>query len=234
MARIPARERLPSVLAAATKVFIRKGYQRAQMDDVARELGVGKGTLYRVVESKEALFHAALVHASPGKDLGTAATFPLAAPKPGATVAYVARRIAEASAEMKLATALDKPTGETPRDELRSIVLDLYRVMSTHRTALKLIDRCAAEYPGLADAWFGGARSAQVDLLARYLEHRGRAGMLATVRAPGVAARMIVEAIAFWAIHRHWDPAPRAVDEVDVEATLVEIIVGALGKGPAA
>lgn len=46
------------ILEASVKVFVRKGYYRTQMEDVAREAGVAKGTLYLYFKSKEELFSA--------------------------------------------------------------------------------------------------------------------------------------------------------------------------------
>ena len=56
MARKTPTDRLPQLIACATKMFIEQGYRRTQMEDVAAALGVAKGTLYLYVESKEALF----------------------------------------------------------------------------------------------------------------------------------------------------------------------------------
>ena len=46
------------ILRAAESVFLRKDFHEVHMDDVARACGVGKGTLYRYFESKDALFTA--------------------------------------------------------------------------------------------------------------------------------------------------------------------------------
>jgi AcrR family transcriptional regulator len=46
------------ILAAALKTFSIKGYSATKLDEVAKEAGVSKGTLYRYFESKEALFKA--------------------------------------------------------------------------------------------------------------------------------------------------------------------------------
>ena len=40
-----------------------------------------------------------------------------------------------------------------------------------------------------------------------------------------VAARLLLETVAFWAVHRHWDPSPQDVPEADVEATLSQTIL---------
>jgi AcrR family transcriptional regulator len=46
------------ILQAAVSVFSRYGFRRASVDDVAREAGVAKGTIYLYHESKEAMFRA--------------------------------------------------------------------------------------------------------------------------------------------------------------------------------
>lgn len=60
--RVPT-DRLPSLVAAAAEAFIEHGFERTQMEDIAARLGVAKGTIYRSVPSKEALFAAVLVYA---------------------------------------------------------------------------------------------------------------------------------------------------------------------------
>jgi AcrR family transcriptional regulator len=48
------------LIEVATQTFVARGYRLTQMSDVAEALGVAKGTLYGYVESKEALFDAAV------------------------------------------------------------------------------------------------------------------------------------------------------------------------------
>jgi len=49
-----------AILSAATTVFLRDGYDGANVDDIAREAGVAKRTVYNVFENKEALFREAI------------------------------------------------------------------------------------------------------------------------------------------------------------------------------
>lgn len=46
------------ILAAALRVFAETGYARARLEDVAREAGVSKATLYLYFDSKQAIFEA--------------------------------------------------------------------------------------------------------------------------------------------------------------------------------
>lgn len=45
-----------AILSAAERVFVRAGFYETRMADIAREAGVGVGTLYNYFESKEVIF----------------------------------------------------------------------------------------------------------------------------------------------------------------------------------
>ena len=49
-----------TILDAAERLFVRHGYRKSSMDDVAREAGIAKGTVYLHYAGKEALFRALL------------------------------------------------------------------------------------------------------------------------------------------------------------------------------
>jgi len=55
-ARVAVDGKREAILAAALELFGRYGYRRTSIDDIARQAGVAKGTVYLYVESKEALF----------------------------------------------------------------------------------------------------------------------------------------------------------------------------------
>ncbi|MDP6593244.1 MAG: helix-turn-helix domain-containing protein, partial [Candidatus Marinimicrobia bacterium] len=46
------------IIQAAIKVFARKGLERGKIADVAKEAGIGKGTVYEYFRSKEEIFSA--------------------------------------------------------------------------------------------------------------------------------------------------------------------------------
>jgi AcrR family transcriptional regulator len=60
-AYLPAAERRKSIIAAAQKVFGRTNLKGARTRDIARAAEVNQATLFEHFESKEALFHAAVV-----------------------------------------------------------------------------------------------------------------------------------------------------------------------------
>ncbi len=55
--------RRSEILAAALKVFCRKGYENSRMDDVAAQAKIAKGTLYLYFKSKEEIYTAAMQEA---------------------------------------------------------------------------------------------------------------------------------------------------------------------------
>ncbi len=240
MARTIPVDRFPAVVAAAARVFITHGYQRAQVQDVADALGLAKGTLYGYAQGKAALFAAAVRFADGHEPLPTPADLPVPSPADGDIATLVAGRLAGEIADLKLVRALADPLpdGATPADlraEFAGIVTDLYARLARHRIAIKLVDRCAPELPDLAQVWFGTGRQANVSGVQEYLAHRERAG---TVSLPGPAplvARTIVELCAMWAVHCHFDPAPDpaaatradAVDDAVLAAMIAELFVRA-------
>jgi hypothetical protein len=78
----------------------------------------------------------------------------------------------------------------------------------------------------LAALWYGDGREGLMALLAAYIE--ARPGLAAGYSDPNVVTRMIVELIAFWAVHRHWDPHPQEIAETTAEDTAVMFITQAL------
>jgi AcrR family transcriptional regulator len=57
-----AESRRAAILDAALRVFGQYGYRRTSMDDIAREAGIGKGTIYLSFVGKEEVFQALSRH----------------------------------------------------------------------------------------------------------------------------------------------------------------------------
>jgi TetR/AcrR family transcriptional regulator of autoinduction and epiphytic fitness len=57
---IEEAERRELLLDAAESVFVEQGYSAASMDDIAAKAGMSKKTLYRIFDTKEALFAAVI------------------------------------------------------------------------------------------------------------------------------------------------------------------------------
>lgn len=198
------------------------------MEDVAQALGVAKGTLYGYVDGKATLFDACVRCADGHEPLPDPSKLPLLAPKQGSTVASVQARLLKEVTELELLAALTRDAPSDAAAELRIIFSDLYMRMSRNRFAIKLVDRCAQDQPELAAVWFGQGRWPQNAALAQYLDLRAAKGLLRRAPSTQIAARTVLETIAFWAVHRHWDPSPQPVDETTVQAAVVSQLLHGL------
>jgi AcrR family transcriptional regulator len=228
MARTIPPDRLAHLVQCATAVFIAQGYQRTQMADIAAALGVAKGTLYLYVESKDALFDLVLRSADAERPFAHPPSLPLSTPKPGATLQYVRERLAANQVLPALAGALTRQRVTDARAELLAIVRELYDTLARNRHGITLLDRSARDHPELAALWFEGARGGVMGMLTQYLENRMRRKLLRPAGDVAVAARLLLETLVFWAVHRHWDPHPQPVDDAVARETVVQFLVNAL------
>jgi AcrR family transcriptional regulator len=227
MPRTIPKGRFHDLVEAATSVFLEEGYRRAQISHVADRMGVAKGTVYLYVESKEALFHAVVRHADRSERIELPGELPFPTPPPGATLEEVRKRVA-ANGLPVLVEALARRRVVDVRGELEAIIRELYGLLTRHRVGIKLLDRCAHDHPELAAVWHGSGREGVQELLRRYLEDRIRRRRLPPVEEPAITARIVLETAVFWAVHRHWDPSPQAVDEKAAERAVVSFVMRAL------
>src|SRR5687768_9905900 len=118
MARPIPPHRFRQLVEVATQTFISRGYRLTQMADVASALGVAKGTVYGYVESKEALFDAAVRYADGHVALPELSQLPLPTPDPRATVAYIEQRLSAELEDLTLGRIVAGTLSiEDPREE---------------------------------------------------------------------------------------------------------------------
>lgn len=230
MARHDPAARLSKLVRCATEVFIERGYKATQMEDVASSLGVAKGTLYVYVQSKEALFDLVVRCADSVQSFERIPRLPIPTPTRGATLAYVRERLQENQNLPALAKALARTRPAPLRDEFEGIVRELYDTVERNRQGIKLLDRSARDQPELAALWFEGARGGLVAALTQYLEREIRRGAMTQVTDFAVAARLIVETVVFWAVHRRWDPHPQIVDDTSARETVIRLLTNTFLK----
>lgn len=230
MPRKATKNRLKQVTEVATRIFIAKGYRRTRMDDVTRAMGLSPAAIYRYVESKEALFDL-IVRVSTGAESDwEKMEVPLPTPKPGATLSFIRRTL---QWEGRLESLDSSLSGRSLRDikvELGQIVRDLYAKTARYRTSIKLLDAASLDWPELGRLWSDEYRGNLVRRLAAYLDRRISQRLLQTVPDTRAWARLIIEIIAFLAMHRHYDPHPTPMSEKTAEETAVRAVVNALTK----
>ncbi|HET8577924.1 MAG TPA: helix-turn-helix domain-containing protein [Methylomirabilota bacterium] len=229
MARSRPPGRLDQIISAGLRVFMDKGYRRTQMADVAQEMGVSPGTLYTYVEGKEALFHLLIDRALLERAATAPLALPVATPPAGATLARLKERLTADARLPGLQSALARRRAADPRAELEAVVQELYALIEKTRLGITLIERSALDLPELARVFYAEVRRGLLDRLRRYLEARIRTEQFRPVPDAAAAARLILEAVAWFAMHRHRDPDPgAAIDDRSARETVVHFIVSTL------
>lgn len=227
--RLRPADRFERLRQAALRVFARKGLRRARMSDVAREAGLSAGALYTYFASKEALFDWLVAHGAEPGPIAAPARLPVPTPAPGATEKRLRESIARALRLPALDAALARRRVADPRAELAEVVAELYERIAASRLPAIVIERSALELPELFAIYFLETRRGLLERLARYVERRARAGHFRSVAEPAVAARWIVEAVTWFARHRHGDADPGGLpDDGALRAQVVALIVAGL------
>jgi AcrR family transcriptional regulator len=209
-------------------VFADKGFRRTQMADVAAELGVSAGNLYNYVESKDALFHACLVAASPARSKRAHVTLPLRQPSSATTRKVITEGMAAIREGSALDRALERDTIDDIEAELAEVIGDYYDRTTASRRFQALVERSAADLPDLFEAFFPKMRRRSLVALATYIERRIASGHLRPVPDVAITARLVNEAQSWFARNRHGDPDARDVDEALVRDTLIDVLSAAL------
>lgn len=228
MARTRPADRVSSLINAAIRVFSLKGFRRAQMADIAREMGVSPGLLYNYVESKEALFYL-VIDQGFGQPLPREPpSIPVRNPPPGALVKRIAERFLKEAPIPTLSAALKRPRAETPSMELEAIVRELYANVYRTAHATTMLGCSAQDLPEVAALFYGRMRGGLVSALTRLIESRTEAGQYRRVAHPSVASRLIVETVTWFARNRRGDPTSQDISDEIAEETTVDFIVNSL------
>lgn len=227
MPRKRPHNRLDIIADAATDVFIRQGFAGAAMAQIAAEAKVGPGTLYLYAASKDGLFDLALRRAFEDPTVWSM-KLPHPAPEPGAVADAAWRCLQNAAHFPQLWLAADSPPPTQVARELEGIILELYHWLHRYRRAIKLIERCAGEWPDVAQVfqrrfWRGGVRR-----VADYLGRRSREGVLPAGRNVSAAAHLLVESLTWMAVHRHWSPDGIVLAEETSAHTAQQILLAGL------
>lgn len=223
--RVPIRP-LEEIADAAVRVFLARGFRPAGISDVAAALGLSHGAVYTYVKSKQALLHLALTRVlRPDAVAGLAV--PVPTPTAEEVIALVESWANDQAALPLLARAAAGTSGLSPAAELTSVVDELYAFIEQNRMALQLVEGCAEQLPELAQWYFVQRRRAMVEQVGAYLAARIAAGLLRPVPDVPVAARFIVETVAWFAMHRHGDPDSRMLSDDDCRRTVRHLLIAA-------
>jgi AcrR family transcriptional regulator len=228
MARTRPSDRVSNLIEAAVRVFTLKGFRRAQMADIAHEMGVSPGLLYSYVESKEALFYLVVDRGLKAGPPSEPALLPVPTPAPGAIAKRVAERFRQEGTMPALSAALKRPHADNAAAELEVVVRELYAILYRSGPLITILDRSALDMPELAALFHDRIRGGLFARLSRLIEMRADAGQYRRLPYSAVAARLIVETVTWFARNRRADPTSQDIDDKAAEDTTVDFIVNSL------
>lgn len=227
MARPTADERLEQMVVAATAMFSERGFVNARMSDIADRAGVSQGLLYNYFESKDALLRYVVERIVAGTPV-TVTELPMATPEPGATIRILGRALRDGFAGEALDVAVRHRNPDDAPDELRRILTEFYDSVSRWRDLLRIVERSAHDLPALGQSHFGEGRRRFIDRLGEYLQVRIDDGLFRPVPDPTVAARLLIETIAWSANHRLGDPHSADIDDAVAKETVLSMLCAAV------
>jgi AcrR family transcriptional regulator len=226
MSRTRAPGRLQDIISAATDTFIASGYRLARIEDIAQRAGVAPATVHLYARTKEALFDL-VVRAALHDPTVDDVELPYSAAPSGEVIEQLWQRLMAASKFPRLTGFPPDPPPEGAAAEFEAMVRDLYRWQIRHHRAIKLTERCAREWPELAALFYKQFRRLGLAKLGEYLALRARQGALRPTPDPAIAARVVVETVAFFAMHRFSAPDSE-MDDARAEAVVVDMLTNAM------
>ena len=229
MVKARTADRLERIVDAALFTFIDQGYRGTTIQHVAHHAGVSVGSVYSYAAGKEALFELSLRRAlheplpDPGSLPYEAAT--------GDLVSWVWSCVVDIAQFPHLEAAAERPAPPDPLDELEDLVGGIWDWQARYWRAIELIERCAREWPDLHMLYYKEFRRGAFETATRLLKRRMAEGALRAYPDPGTALRVVVESVAFFAMHRHIRPDSADLDEETCRTTVLQMTRAAFDPG---
>lgn len=184
------------------------------------------GLLYTYAVSKEALFHIVLL-----RELGGViadGSLPVQNPDGPATERLAHQALREIATIPSLEVALDAPEPEDVAAEAAVIVGEHYDRVHRHRRFIRIAERSADGWPEMAEQMYTKQRRPYIGKLGRYIAARVASGHFRPVPDPDVAARFVVETVAWFAMHRYGDFDGGQIDDTVARDTVIHLVTAAL------
>ena len=226
MVRTRAPGRSDAIAEAAIRLFMRRGYASTRVEMIAEEAGVAPGTLYLYAEGKDALFDLALHTAflAP-RQLPDAAPYRL---ESRSSIIESAWRLVQERARFpRLERAAALPPIADARQEFADVVTEFYDWLARYWRGIRIIEKCALEWPELSTFFYRELRRGGLDLLERYLAGRARENRLRAMPDDAIAARIVLETVSFFAMHRHTAPDSDRLDDAATRETVLAVLTAA-------
>jgi AcrR family transcriptional regulator len=221
-----SRQKAQAIIDGAAHAFCHYGFARTQMVDIAVEAGVALGTLYRYAPSKEALFKMALL-AGVGADEAEVS----AAGQADDLVGFIEHRLL---ARINVADEVEASLAACAqsRDPVGDFVGFLFDLVDRVHRALRMLDRSSREWGELASVFNAQVRAPALSALERFIAQLRAQGRLRTHSDDAVQARIILEMLAWFAMHRRFTPDAPQITDAQARAATIDFVRSAVLREP--
>ncbi len=197
--RVKPENRIIDIIRAAIDVFSRKGFRLAQMEEIAKEAGVAKGTLYNYFQSKVHLFHYVLEEGMPDENVPPVPpgdAFPASEQE---LLLLIKEGLREGSRLKSIDKFLAREAGDIDVEgELGEILEEWWDTVERNRVQVIVLEKSAPEFPELAEVFDTYARKQVLGQLERYLAARIRLGAVRPLTSVPATVRFILESVAWF------------------------------------
>jgi AcrR family transcriptional regulator len=221
------KERLIQVAKNAAELFMAKGYIHTQMLDVALKMGVSVGTLYIYVKSKKALFDFTLQLIFNDYNLPDDLELPLQEIDHDYLMSHIISPLVKKHND-NIKTVIEK--SDNKRQEMEEIIRLTFSYLSQYRTGIHILERNELSWPELTDFFFK-IRARYIKQIASYLAKGIELGIIRPLENVEISARLILESIAWFAMHRHYDRDLKNLENKQAMETVVDALTHAFYKG---
>ena len=191
-----ANAKFESIITAAAEVFAFWGLSRTKIQEVAKAANVAPGTVYLYADSKDSLFDLALKFGMGGSfEAFNKLPLPYSTTK-SQTVKWLSEL---ATVEKLLPDFLEPQLLHLPLDKLLG---NLFDFLSSHRYAVRIVERSAHEWQDLAFLFFEQIRDPVIGCICRRIQFENP--QLSNDECIAIA-RLVGGAVAFASVHRFFE-----------------------------
>lgn len=214
-------ERLERILSCAAELFIRVGFRKTSVADIARESGLSIGAIYDYFENKTCIFYGLLYQIALPYILGVRKGFPL-------KLEDFSRLEDECIAAMdEYIQAFGAPLRR--RDtaygykQLLGECFDRFAPFGQGTLVLKA-------NPGICPRIFLGLKKLRIELfklIEGYIKFFVEQGVLRPIEDTNMAARFLLESLYYWSSIGHWEdftPGSPSLPQEKVRETCIEAL----------
>ena len=218
-------DRMVLIVTGAQEMFLRSGYGRTPMAEIAKHVGMAPGTMYNYFTNKEALFDFVVRQQILRLTPDEWPEIPVPSPPPGAILSFMKTHSKRIARIPSLMNALQQTDCPDPEAELKGIMEDYYDINTRYRILLIMVIKSAWDWPELSDLYYRDIVSELQRSFKRYLRIRTKQQHFRKLPNLDASVRVIWESLSWFARSRPHVPYAKKMSEKAARETAIEALL---------